>query len=52
METPKVGAWDWVTRAEGELAIAKVITTLLQQYAGGATCGEKSLFLDVGANSG
>jgi hypothetical protein len=51
-DTPRVGAWDWVTTAEGELAITKVITTLLQRYAGSDVCGDASLFLDVGANSG
>jgi hypothetical protein len=51
-ETPKVGAWDWVTSAEGELVITKVITQLLYQYRGSEFCGASSLFLDVGANSG
>ncbi len=50
--TPKVGAWDWVMQAEGELVITKVITTLLQRYAGTHVCHASSLFLDVGANSG
>ena len=51
-DTPRVGAWDWVTTAEGELVITRVITTLLQKYSGSATCNASSLFLDIGANSG
>jgi hypothetical protein len=39
-------------QAEGELVITKVITTLLQRYAGSDVCDASSLFLDVGANSG
>jgi hypothetical protein len=51
-DTPRVGAWDWVTTAEGELVITRVITTLLRKYSGSATCDASSLFLDIGANSG
>ncbi len=51
-ETPRVGAWDWVTTAEGELVITRVITTLLHKYSGSAACDASSLFLDIGANSG
>jgi hypothetical protein len=51
-DTPMVGAWDWVTNAESERTITKVITQLLGQYIGSEFCGASSLFLDVGANSG